>query len=94
MDEQVPKKDKQERLERLMELQNEISKSRNEKLVGTRARILVEEISKTNKDYLTGRTNGGRLVHFPGDPSLIGQFVEVTITEARAWSIIGELIEK
>ena len=40
---------------------------------------------------LTARTEGGRLVRFAGDDSLIGQFFDVTITGCTTWSLVGEL---
>ena len=42
-------------------------------------------------DRLTARTDGGRLVHLKGDPALIGQFAEVTITASNTWALYGEL---
>ena len=44
-----------------------------------------------DKDMLTARTEGGRLVRFAGDDSLIGQFFDVTITGCTTWSLVGEL---
>ena len=44
-----------------------------------------------DKDLLTARTEGGRLVRFAGDDSLIGQFFDVTITGCTTWSLVGEL---
>ena len=44
-----------------------------------------------DKDLLTARTEGGRLVRFAGDDSLIGQFLDVTITGCTTWSLVGEL---
>ena len=42
-------------------------------------------------DQLTARTEGGRLVRFPGDERLIGQFTQVTITGSTTWSLTGAL---
>ena len=55
--------------------------------------MLVEGPSKTNADVLTGRTEGGKTVNFCGDSSLIGSFAQVKITEARTWSLIGEVVD-
>ncbi len=43
------------------------------------------------KEMLTARTEGGRLVRFAGDDSLIGQFLDVTITGCTTWSLVGEV---
>ncbi len=61
-------------------------------LVGTRQWVLVEGLSRRDPGELTGRTRGSRSVNFPGEPSWIGRFVEVEITEARAHSLRGEVI--
>ena len=48
---------------------------------------------KTTEDgrtVLTGRTDGGRLVRFPGDETMIGKILPVTVTGATTWSLVGE----
>ena len=42
-------------------------------------------------EMLTARTEGGRLVRFPGDPQLIGTFQQITITGSTTWSLTGQL---
>ena len=42
-------------------------------------------------DLLTARTDGGRLVRFAGDDGLIGQFLDVEITDCTTWSLVGIL---
>jgi tRNA-2-methylthio-N6-dimethylallyladenosine synthase len=93
MENQVSKEEKSSRLTRLIELQNEISKEKNLSLVGKVYPILVEGRSKTNKDYLSGRTTTNKLVNFPApkDVDLTGQIVPVRIIQAQTWSLIGEL---
>ncbi|MCD7769647.1 MAG: TRAM domain-containing protein [Oscillospiraceae bacterium] len=41
---------------------------------------------------LSSRTDGGRLVHLRGDPSLVGRFVNVRITGSTTWALYGELV--
>ncbi len=94
MDEQVDEKTKKRRLQRLIDLQQHISKKKNKALEGTYQTILVEGVSKSNKDILSGRTRTDKLVHFSGSKDLIGQFVDVYITHAKAWTIYGELFPK
>ena len=55
--------------------------------------VLVESVSKTNSEFLSGRTDGGKIVNFKGDEPLIGKMVSVKITEAKTWSLVGELLE-
>ena len=72
-----------------MSEKNDILEEQNEKIVGTTQKVLVEGTSKTNKDTLTGRTDGGKVVNFTGDSSLIGEMVSLKITEQRKWYLTG-----
>ncbi len=77
-----------ERLQRLIKVQNRISLERNQELVGTVQQVLVEERSdKTSK----GRTTTNKLVFFDSGRDLTGQLVDVKITRAKTWSLVGEL---
>lgn len=92
MKDQVDDAVKQERMCRLLDVQNEISREKNEQLVGSVVRVLVEGISKTDENKLTGRTEQNKIVHFEGDSSLKGSYVELKIIAAEAHSMLGELI--
>lgn len=78
---------------RLLEVQNEISKRKNDKYVGTVREVLVDGISKTDSETLSGRTDTSKIVNFKGNEELIGKYVKVLITEAHTWSLNGELKE-
>ncbi|HOB35788.1 MAG TPA: tRNA (N6-isopentenyl adenosine(37)-C2)-methylthiotransferase MiaB [Bacillota bacterium] len=79
---------KKERLQRLIKLQNQISLERNQQLVGTVQQVLVEERTGTiNK----GRTTSNKLVFFASGRDLSGHLVPVRITNAKTWSLEGEL---
>ena len=78
---------------RLLEVQNEISKKKNDKYVGKVFKVLVDGVSKNNDKMLSGRTDTSKIVNFEGDVSLKGQYVDVKITEAHTWSLNGELIK-
>ncbi len=77
--------------DRLLAVQNEISKRKNEAYVGRVERVLVDGVSKNDPDMLSGRCDSSKIVNFKGDSSLIGQYVNVRITEAHTWSLNGEL---
>jgi len=66
----------------------EISKS----MVGTTQRVLVEKTSKKDVNQVAGKTENMRWVNFDADPSCIGQFVDVVITEALPNSLRGRLV--
>ena len=86
MDDPTPKEEKNRRFDALCALQNEISEEIHKAYVGNAYRCLVDG---RDKDLLTARTEGGRLVRFPGEDSLIGNFVNLTITDAGTWSLTG-----
>ena len=88
MDDPTPKEEKNRRFDKLCAVQNGISETIHSAYVGKTLRCLVDG---TDKEYLTARTEGGRLVRFLGDQNLIGQFVSLTITGSTTWSLTGTL---
>ena len=88
MDDPTPKEEKNRRFDRLCAVQNRISLEIHQGYVGKTVRVLCDG---RDKDLLTARTEGGRLVRFAGDDSLIGQFMDVKITGCTTWSLIGEI---
>ena len=61
-------------------------------MVGTTQRVLVEKISKKDANQVAGKTENMRWVNFDADPSCIGRFVDVVITEALPNSLRGRLL--
>ncbi|HEX6996529.1 MAG TPA: tRNA (N6-isopentenyl adenosine(37)-C2)-methylthiotransferase MiaB [Gammaproteobacteria bacterium] len=88
----MPREVKLERLERLQALVNAQAAEISRGMVGTVQRILVERTSKRSERELAGKTENNRWVNFAGDPSLVGQFVDVVITEPLANSLRGRLV--
>ena len=86
----VPDAVRKARMAELLETQNAISLSLAEKYVGRTLRVLADAPGR-EPGMLTGRTPGGRLVHFPGDESLVGQFVRVTIDRAEPFALRGTM---
>ena len=91
MENQIPHEVSTERMTRLLETDSRISKERNERFVGRTIRVLVEDVSKNNDGTLTGRGLPVRPIHFVGDRSLIGQFVNVKITKNETYCLVGEI---
>ena len=60
--------------------------------LGTLQRILVEGASRKDPAELMGRTECNRVVHFKSQPRLIGQMIDVTITEASQRSLRGQVL--
>ena len=88
MEDTTPREEKNARFDRLCAVQNAISEEIHALYIGKTLRCLVDG---QNKDMLTARTEGGRLVRFAGDASLIGSFQMLTITGATTWSLTGTL---
>ena len=83
------------KLARLQHLQRTIDgnmKRISESRLGTVQRILVEGVSKRDGTELTGRTECNRAVNFQGQTRLIGQLVDVLVTETRTYSLRGEVV--
>ena len=75
----------------LLKTQEAIAAKRCASMLGQTYEVLVENETKENDGRLTGRTAGNVNIDFPGDPSLIGTYVNVTVTEAKNWILSGEL---
>ena len=91
MEDPTPKEEKNRRFDRLCQVQNTISEEIHKSYVGKTFRCLIDG---QDKEYLTARTEGGRLVRLLGDTNLIGSFRKVTVTGSNTWSLTGELLEK
>jgi tRNA-2-methylthio-N6-dimethylallyladenosine synthase len=84
---------KQQRFERLLEVQHEISAAIWQKDDGQMLSVLVEGESKQAQGQLFGRTTSNRIVNFTGSSALIGQVVPVKIVKVHRNSHLGELVE-
>jgi len=82
---------KKQRLQILQARINQQALEISQAMVGTTQRVLVERISKKADSQLAGRTENNRWVNFDADASLIGEFVDVLITEALPNSLRGRL---
>ena len=87
MDDPTPKEEKNRRFDRLCAVQNAISEEIHNSYIGKTLRCLVDG---RDKDLLTARTEGGRLVRFPGRDDMIGTYQNITITAATTWSLSGK----
>ncbi|WP_096435327.1 tRNA (N6-isopentenyl adenosine(37)-C2)-methylthiotransferase MiaB [Alteribacter populi] len=93
MEDNVPHDVKRDRLRRLNEVVNDLSAKKNKPLEDQVVEVLVEGESKKDPDTLSGRTRTNKLVNFKAPKSCIGELVNVKITEAKTWSLNGEVVE-
>ena len=95
MDDPVPMEEKKKWFQRLLDTQNRISVEKHKEYIGRILPVLVEEENPADAvNNLNCRTDGWRLVHVPGDVSLLGQRKKVKITDCSTWSLFGEFVEE
>ncbi|WP_127471233.1 tRNA (N6-isopentenyl adenosine(37)-C2)-methylthiotransferase MiaB [Thiomicrorhabdus aquaedulcis] len=83
---------KKRRLVAMQDLLNAQTEAISNAMLGTVERVLVERLSRHSFTMLAGRTENNRVVNFEGSPDLIGQFVDVEITEALNNSLRGKVV--
>ena len=79
----------QKRLKQLNELVNKYSLENNKKLINTKQKVLLTEISSKDNNKLCGYTESMKLVNVTCDKNLIGTIQEVLITDAKSFSLDG-----
>jgi tRNA-2-methylthio-N6-dimethylallyladenosine synthase len=89
---ETPAAEKHARLMRLQATLNDNAKKISAAMIGSVQRVLVEKPSTRDPSELTGRTENMRFVNFAGHPRLIGQFVDVLITDAMSNSLRGRIV--
>ena len=92
-DDQIDDRLKHERLERLMAVQNEISREINDRLRGQTVEILVEGASKSDEKIYSGRTRTNKLVLFEHGDERAGDLINVRITQPQTWLLKAERVE-
>ena len=90
MDGQLSESVKEERNQRLLKIQDGITRVKHEKLIGTNQTILCEGPSKTNKERLSGRTSQNKIVIFDGDEErMTGEILDVKIEDSTGFTLYG-----
>jgi tRNA-2-methylthio-N6-dimethylallyladenosine synthase len=87
----TPQDIKLKRLRHMQQVLEAQSSAVSESMVGTTQCVLVEGVSRKDANELMARTDNNRVVNFPGDKRLIGQFVDVVITKAMHFTLRGEV---
>ena len=88
----TPAAEKSQRLYQLQKRIDELFSGYSRVMVGSVERVLIESVSKKSNAELAGRCENMRVVNFPGNSRLIGEYVDVKITEAAAHSLRGEIV--
>ena len=82
-----------ERIQRLIALQDEMTRQNFSALVGTHESVLVTGTSRRSERQLTGKCSRNISVNFAGTPDLIGRIVPVEITAASKTTLRGQIVE-
>lgn len=92
MEDPVSAEEKGKWFRELLEVQGECGSESYQKYVGKTVRVLCEGKGRTSETYFTGKSRQNIIVDFNGDEKDVGTFVNVRITEAKAWALIGEKV--
>lgn len=93
MPDPVPHAEKAKWMGELLKTQEEIAARRTAGMLGKTYRVLVEGVSKSDGNLLSGRTDGNVVIEFPADSALVGTYQDVTVTDTRSWQVAGILQE-
>ncbi len=91
MPDPISRAEKQRWFDRLLEVQNRISREKNAEYVGRTLPVLIDGRSEDPNYDLTARTDGFKLVHLRGSEDLIGQFAEAEIDRSSTWALFGKV---
>ncbi len=91
--EQVAEEVKKERLQKLLDLQSEISREQNKSYLGQTVEVLIEGPSKKDKSKLSGRTRSNKIVICEGSDDLTGELINVKIKKVQSWTLFGEITD-
>lgn len=92
MEDQIPDSIQKDRIMRLVELVNSLTRQKSEKYLGKTVEILCEDYDEKKQMYL-GRDEFGRMGYFKSDKNRIGEFVQLKVTKANGISLFGEIEE-
>ncbi len=80
------------RFNKVLSLVQDLSREQILRFVGNTETVLVERENERENGLVTGRMDSNLIVHFPGDSSLIGKYIDVKIVESRGFYFVGERV--
>jgi tRNA-2-methylthio-N6-dimethylallyladenosine synthase len=94
MEDQVPEAQVKSGFDRLLKVVQETAREQTAKYQGMVMEALIEEVNENDSSMVTGRLSNNTIVHVPGDASLVGKLVDVSLDECRGFYYIGKIIEE
>lgn len=92
MKEQVPEKEVKANFNKVLEVLNPIIYELNTQKIGKIYKVLAEDVSASDDEFITGRLEDNSLVHFKADKSVIGKIFDIKIIECKTFYLTGELL--
>ena len=92
LEDNTPYSVKKERLKFLQETINSLSKNRSKSIIGQKAEVLIEGVSSKFENMVTGRTTNNKIVNIPGHNKLVGELLNIQITDFNNKSLKGEIL--
>ena len=89
MEDQIPEEVMKDRFDRLLKRVQDIARECCARFQGQTKDVLVEQVNEQDPTLVTGRMDNNLLVHFPGEPSLIGRMVPVHLDSCRGFYYLG-----
>lgn len=92
MENQVPREQVKKDFDRLLAVVQETAKEQAAKYQGQRMEALIEEVNDSNDSMVTGRLSNNMIVHVPGDASMVGKLVTVSLDECHGFYYMGHVV--
>lgn len=92
MENQVPKEQVKEGFDRLLKVVQDTARSQVGRYQGNVMEALIEEVNETDAGLVTGRLSNNTIVHVPGDASMVGTYVQVSLDECHGFYYMGHCV--
>ena len=92
MENQVPKEEIKTNFDRLLKVVQDTARERVSRYQGQVMEALIEEVNENDSSMVTGRLSNNTIVHIPGDASMIGSLVMVSLDECHGFYYIGHCV--
>ena len=92
MENQVPREQVKKDFDRLLAVVQETAKEQAAKYQGQIMEALIEEVNDSNDSMVTGRLSNNMIVHVPGDASMVGKLVTVSLDECHGFYYMGHVV--
>jgi tRNA-2-methylthio-N6-dimethylallyladenosine synthase len=90
----IPEDVKKARLKEIIDIQTKINRELNEAEIGKTHEVLIEGVSKRDKNDLRGRNSQNKMIIFPKENYSLGDFVNVKVEKSTSATLIGKAVEK